>query len=956
MKHRLVTLFLSLSCQLSLLAQPPVKQPFALWYKQPARQWVEALPIGNGRLGGMVFGDVATDHIQFNEETLWTGEPRDHQREGAAQYLPQIRQLLADGKQAEAEKLAEEHFMGRRSNEEDYAQKKAVWFARVRNLTSEKANPAAATFDDRSWKTMAVPTADGWEKAEPGLAGLDGAVWFRTSFNLPQAWTGKDVLLDMGRIRDQDFTYLNGELIGSDEGITKNRRYKIPAAKLRVGKNQLAIQVINLFDKGGFIGVKTGQPTFVVYPVGQQPTDGVPLGKPFIYWIQDDNPPPLPRYQADYQPFGDLWLTSKGQGNVTNYRRELDLTTALSRVMYSSNGVTFTREYLVSAPDQGMAIHLTASQPGKISFDATLDSPHQGASVRKIDNQTIALSVQVRNGALRGESLLRIQSQKGQVRVLGDKLVVSGADEATIYLTAGTNFKNYKDVSGDPATMSQRPLQALRAKRFEAVKADHVREYQSYFNTLTLDLGHSPNEQLPTNERLQQFEQSTDPALVALYVQYGRYLLISSSRPGTRPANLQGIWNDLLTPPWGSKYTTNINLEMNYWPAELLNLSACHEPLFTAIEEMVETGRKTAKAHYNARGWVLHHNTDLWRGTAPINASNHGIWVTGGAWVSHHLWEHYRYTQDLNFLQKRAYPIMKEAARFFVDFLVKDPKTGWLISTPSNSPEHGGLVAGPTMDHQIIRDLFKNCMAASEILNTDALFRDTLKTMYHQIAPNQVGQHGQLQEWLPDVDDPNDHHRHVSHLWGVYPGTDITWDETPDLMKAARQSLLERGDEGTGWSLAWKINFWARFRDGNHAYNMVKLLFRPAISSEGVTGGGSYPNLFDAHPPFQIDGNFGGASGIAGMLLQSQDKRGAAQTIDVLPALPSELPAGYINGICAQGGFVLNLRWQNGHLSGVDVTSKAGQPCVIRYGDKQLRLITEKGKTYRINGELAMIQ
>ncbi|MVM30320.1 glycoside hydrolase family 95 protein [Spirosoma sp. HMF4905] len=948
--HKLSLLLLFIAISLTTQAQTPVPPSLILWYKQPANKWVEALPIGNGRLGGMVYGGIVEDQIQFNEETLWTGGPRDYQREGAAHYLPQIRQLLAEGKQAEAEKLAQDKFMSRQSNEGDYEQKKTAWFASVRELSTAKLNPIASTFDDHSWKTMDVPTVDGWEKAGPrqaGLEGLDGAVWFRTSFDLPQAWAGQDVVLDMGRIRDQDFTYLNGELIGSAEGIAKNRRYQIPASKVHVGKNQLAIQVINLFDKGGFIGVKTNQPTFVVYPVGQQPTDGIPLSQPFKYWIQDENPPPAPRYQADYQPFGDLWMRFKNQGQAMNYRFELDLTKAISRVTYFADGVRFTREYLASAPDQTIAIHLTASRPSQISFETTLTSLHQGSSVRQIDNQTIALLVQVKNGALKGESLLHIQAKKGKITVSDGKLIVSEADEATLYLTAGTNFKNYKDVSGNPATRSQQPIQTLRTKRFDAVKAAHIRDYQSYFNTLTLDLGASPNEGLPTDERLQKFEKSYDPSLAALYLQYGRYLLISSSRPHTQAANLQGIWNDLLTPPWGSKYTTNINLEMNYWPTEMLNLSACHEPMFAAIDELVEAGKKTAKAHYNARGWVLHHNTDLWRGTAPINASNHGIWVSGGAWVSHHLWEHYRYTQDRTFLQKRGYPAMKEAALFFVDFLVKDPKTGWLISTPSNSPEHGGLVAGPTMDHQIIRDLFKNCIAASEILGVDAAFRDTLQTMYRQIAPNQIGKHGQLQEWLQDVDDPKDTHRHVSHLWGVHPGTDITWDETPDLMKAARQSLLERGDEGTGWSLAWKINFWARFRDGNHAYNMLKLLFRPAISPEGTTGGGSYPNLFDAHPPFQIDGNFGGSSGIAEMLLQSQGK-----TIDILPALPSALPTGYINGICAQGGFLLNIRWQNGQLSEVDITSKAGQPCILRYGDKQVQLTTEKGKTYKLNGIL----
>ncbi|WP_460671777.1 glycoside hydrolase family 95 protein [Larkinella ripae] len=946
MKNRRIALYI-IGCW-SVLSNLQAHQPLRLWYQQPARQWVEALPIGNGRLGGMVFGGIETDRIQFNEETLWTGEPREYQREGAFRSLPHIRQLLTEGKQAEAEKLTQEQFMGRHSNEANYASEKTAWFAKIRELTALKWNPAAVLGDDRTWKTMPVPTVEGWEKTS--LEGLDGAVWFRTSFDLPASWAGKDVVLDLGRIRDQDFTYLNGELVGSDEGITKNRRYKIPASRLRAGTNQVAIQVINWFDKGGFIGVKTGQPTFVVYPEGRQPAEGVPLAKPFRYRIQDDQPPQQPRYQADYQPFGDLKLRFIEPKKVTQYQRELDLTRAISRVSYAADGVHYIREYFASAPDQLLAVHLTASRPGQISFEASLESPHHGSTVRKIDHQTIALSVQVKNGALRGESWLQIRTRKGTIVVSNGKLIVTKADEATLYLTAGTNFKNYRDVSGDPASLCQKPLLAVRTKDVTAVKTDHIKDYQSNFNTLSLDLGHTPTENLPTDKRLKRFETASDPSLLALYLQYGRYLLISSSRPGTQPANLQGIWNDQLTPPWGSKYTTNINLEMNYWPAEMLNLSACHEPLLKAVEELAETGRKTAQAHYNARGWVLHHNTDLWRGTAPINASNHGIWVTGAAWVCRHLWERYRYTQDRAFLQNRAYPILKDAARFFVDFLVSDPKTGWLISSPSNSPEHGGLVAGPAMDHQLIRDLFNHCVAASEVLETDMPFRDSLKTLYAWLAPNQIGKRGQLQEWLQDVDDPNDHHRHVSHLWGVHPGTDISWDETPELMKAARQSLLERGDDGTGWSLAWKINFWARFRDGNHAYSMLKMLLRPAISPDGVAGGGSYPNLFDAHPPFQIDGNFGGAAGIGELLLQSQGK-----FIDLLPALPTALPTGFIRGICAHGGFELNIRWQDGKLTEVELNSKAGLACTLRYGNQAILLVTEKGKTYRLNGELKVL-
>jgi alpha-L-fucosidase 2 len=382
---------------------------------------------------------------------------------------------------------------------------------------------------------------------------------------------------------------------------------------------------------------------------------------------------------------------------------------------------------------------------------------------------------------------------------------------------------------------------------------------------------------------------------------------------------------------------------MNYWPAEALNLSPMHEPLFTMISELAEAGKQTAKLHYNMPGWVLHHNTDLWRGTAPINASNHGIWVSGGAWLCHHLWEHYQFTQDKEFLKNKAYPIMKGSAMFFNSFLIKDPKTGWLISTPSNSPEQGGLVAGPTMDHQIIRDLFKNVIAASELLHVDSAFRNILKDKYKKIAPNQIGKYGQLQEWMEDKYDTANKHRHVSHLWGVYPDGEINWDETPELMKAARQSLIYRGDAATGWSLGWKINLWARLKDGDHAYKLLQMLLSPAERN----GAGSYKNLFDAHPPFQIDGNFGGAAGIGEMLLQSQTK-----FIDILPALPSALPQGDVKGICARGGFVLDIKWKEAKLQSVMVLSLAGKDCLLRYKDKVISFKTQKGMTYRLNGSL----
>jgi alpha-L-fucosidase 2 len=923
---------------LLMLVQKDFAQDLKLWYNKPAVKWTEALPIGNGRLGAMIFGGVEQDRIQFNEETLWTGEPREYNRQGAYKYLDTIRQLLFAGKQKEAEQLAEKEFMGLKSNEG----KKGEWFAAVRSMKGMSGDPSSPTYDDRQWKEMQVPSYEGWEAI--GYEGLDGALWFRTSFDLPEAWKGKNLVLDLNRVRDQDFTYVNGKLVGSMES-TEPRRYVIPKDVLVSGRNTIAVQVLNYFDKGGIAGYKDTSRHIGIYPEGDEKSK-LSLVRNWKYFVQNDAPPAVPRYQADYQPFGDVWLNFK-EAAATNYRRELDLTNAIAKTSYAANGVQFTREYLASQPSQAIVVHLTASKPGSVSFEAVLNSPHKNFSLRKIDEKTIALSFKVRNGALRGESYLQVQATKGAVRIEDNKIIIRNADEATLYLTAGTNYKNYKDVSGNPATACINALQSTKGKSYAAVKAAHSKEYQQYFNTFSINFGKSENEALATDERIRQFASSNDPSFVALYAQYGRYLLIASSRPGTRPANLQGIWNDLLTPPWGSKYTTNINAEMNYWPAEALNLSPLHEPLFSMIEELSKAGAVTAKEHYNAPGWVLHHNTDLWRGTSPINASNHGIWVTGGAWLSHHLWEHYLYTQDKTFLKNKAYPLMKEAARFFNYFLVKDPKTGWLISGPSNSPEQGGLVMGPSMDHQIIRSLFKAAIQAGNILQTDKRFRDSLQQKLTQIAPDQIGKHGQLQEWLQDIDDPKNNHRHVSHLWGVHPGNEINWEKNPNMMKAARQSLLYRGDAATGWSLGWKINFWARFKDGDHAYKLIQMLLSPAEKG----GAGSYVNLFDAHPPFQIDGNFGGAAGIGELLVQSH-----TEYIDLLPALPTALANGEVKGICARGGFVIDMKWQNGQLEKVQVHSKAGAECVLRYNGKVQRFKTVKGKTYQLTSDMLAVK
>lgn len=766
MKSKLYIIAICLLISIFSFAQKGGK--YKLWYTEPAKQWIEALPIGNGKIAAMVFGDPYKEKLQLNEATFWSGGPSRNDNPDGPKVLDSIRYYLFTGNYKKARLLA-------------------------------------------------------------------------------------------------------------DKGLT---------AKTLHG--------------------------------------------------------------SAFQNIGDLTLDFKNFGDVKNYYRELDIEKALTTTTFNSNGINFKREVFASISDNVIVIKLSADKKNALNFTANFDSELK----KNIQADGVILQMNGLSSTLDGvegrvkfNAVAKFITKGGNTSISGKSVSVNNADEVTILISIATNFTDYKTLNTDEVLKSRKYISEAEHKNFKTLFKNHLKTYQNYFKRVDIDLGTSEAAENPTDIRVKNFASGYDPELISLYYQFGRYLLISSSQPGGQPANLQGIWNNSNKPAWDSKYTININTEMNYWPAEKTNLSEMHKPLIQMVRDLSITGKETAKVMYSSRGWVAHHNTDIWRITGVVDFANAGMWPMGGAWLSQHLWEKYLYNGDKNYL-KSIYPVLKSATEFYEDFLIEDPAHQWLVVSPSMSPEnipqgHQGsaLAAGNTMDNQLMFDLFTKTKKAAEILNVDQEKIQVWNSVISKLPPMQIGKYGQLQEWIDDVDNPKDNHRHVSHLYGLFPSNQINPLTAPELADASRTVLIHRGDVSTGWSMGWKVNLWAKLLDGNHANKLIKDQLTLVDKDGRGTKGGTYPNLFDAHPPFQIDGNFGCTSGITEMLLQTQNG-----FIDILPALPDEWKNGKISGLKTYGGFEVSIVWENNKAKEVVIKSGLGGNCRIRvpnemqlYGNAKLQ-------------------
>jgi len=648
---------------------------------------------------------------------------------------------------------------------------------------------------------------------------------------------------------------------------------------------------------------------------------------------------PNRRYCANYQTLGSVYFAFPGHENFDDYFRELNIENAVATTTYKVAGVTFKREAIASFNDQVIIVRFTANAKDMISFGISMDSPLKlnisTPTTNSIEATSTSSDYADVKGSIKATTIVKVINQGGQVYSNGISVNIKNANEAVVYISMATNFINFQDISGNDKELANKYLEKALTLPIDELFLTHTKVYQSLFNRVRLDLGITDSIKKPLNKRIEEFSKGNDPHLAMLYFQFGRYLLISGSQPGGQPLGLQGLWNQSVYPPWGGKYTVNINTEMNYWPSEPTNLTETNEPLVQMIQELSVSGNKTAQTMYGMPGWVMHHNTDIWRSAGAIDGVYWGMWPCGGAWLCQHLWYKYLYNGNKEYL-KSIYPVLKSASQFYQSFLIEDPTHKWLVVSPSNSPENSpschpeySIYAGTAMSTQLVFDLFDITIRSAVILKTDKELISDLKTKMKRLPPHMIGQHAQLQEWLEDWDNPNDKHRHISHLYAFFPSNQISPFRSPELTEGVRNTLIQRGDPSTGWSMNWKINCWARLLDGNHAYKMMKeqiSLVTPTANVNFSGSGGTYPNFFDACPPFQIDGNFGFTNGLAEMLIQSHD-----EAIQLLPALPDIWGNGSVSGLCARGGFeIKNLIWENGIIKEITLKSKLGGNCRIR--------------------------